>query len=492
MAEQQGRQELQKSLSAKDILALAFGTMVGWGWIMLAGRWVSQGGTAGAVIAFAIGAVLCIFVGLTYSELTPALPLAGGELVFSYRSMGYNGSWLCGWMITFAYVGVACWEGPGFMTAVDFLFGSPDFLKIGKLWTIAGYDVYFSWFAIGSVIAIFLCYLNYRGVKQAAVFQVMATLGLALGGVCFLLSGLINGDIQNTFPMISEKAGAAGIVVVLLAVPSMFVGFDVIPQAAEEMNFPLHKIPKILIFSIILAALWYMFMIVAIALSAPEELRQQFAEHGVPVANAFAHAMGHPVFGKLMILAAMCGILTSWNGFIVGATRVLFSMGRAKMLPEAFAKVHPKYNSPTAAIVLVGILSSLSPLLGKMSLGWFVDASAFGTVIAYFMVVLSFCILRSKEPDLKRPYKVPNGNLIGAIALLVSLFFIALYLPLNKISESIPVAGLDPECWYMVIGWLVLGAIFYVMASSKYKDVTLEERDYLMFGNEFTRFKTKN
>jgi amino acid transporter len=86
------RAELKKVMNLKDVMSLAFGTMIGWGWIMLAGVWVAAAGVVGAVAAFIIGAILCIFVGLTYAELTPALPLAGGELVFAYRGLGYKAS----------------------------------------------------------------------------------------------------------------------------------------------------------------------------------------------------------------------------------------------------------------------------------------------------------------------------------------------------------------------------------------------------------------
>ena len=133
--------KLNRTLSFKDVLILAFSTMIGWGWVSLTGTWAYQGGAVGAALAFALGAVLCIFVGLTYCELTPMLPYAGGELVFSYKAMGYHASWFTGWMITFAYVGVAAWEGPALATAIDYLIPIP---RIGYLYTIAGFDVYAS------------------------------------------------------------------------------------------------------------------------------------------------------------------------------------------------------------------------------------------------------------------------------------------------------------------------------------------------------------
>ncbi|HZK02339.1 MAG TPA: APC family permease [Anaerovoracaceae bacterium] len=466
------RAELKKVMNLRDVLALAFGTMIGWGWIMLAGEWVSAAGVLGAIIAFAIGAVLCVFVGLTYAELTPALPLAGGELVFSYRGLGYKPSWLTGWMITFAYVGVAAWEGPALVTAVDYIMPLPRF---GYLWTVVDFDVYFSWVAIGSLGGLILAFLNHKGAKPAAIFQASATVAMATGGVLFFFSGVFKGSISNMVPL---TTGAGGIVVVLLMVPAMFVGFDVIPQAAEEMNIPLRSIAKVLVISILMAAAWYIIMIIGISLCAPPEVREA---PGIPVADSFAYVLNSPTVGKLMIIAAICGILTSWNGFIIGATRVIFAMGRAKMLPPIFGRVHPKYKTPTAAIVLVGLITCLSPLLGSNALVWFVDASAFGTVIAYTMVAMSFVALRKKEPDLERPYKIKAGGIIGIIAVAVSIFFILLYLPI--FTDGL----LWPYEWFMVIGWVVLGVILAALTQKAYPDVSEEEREYLMFGEDYMR-----
>jgi APA family basic amino acid/polyamine antiporter len=466
------RAELKKVMNLKDVLALAFGTMIGWGWIMLAGVWVAAAGVVGAVAAFLIGAVLCIFVGLTYAELTPALPLAGGELVFSYRGLGYKASWFTGWMITFAYVGVAAWEGPAMVTAIDYLIPLPRF---GYLWTVAGFDVYLSWVLVGSLGGLILAIVNYRGVKPAAIFQSAATVAMAIGGILFFFGGVGFGSVSNMFPLTTN---ASGLVVVLLMVPAMFVGFDVIPQAAEEMNIPLKSIAKVLIASILMAAAWYIIMILGISLCAPQEVRDSAA---IPVADSFAHALNSPAAGKFMIVAALCGILTSWNGFILGATRVIFAMGRAKMLPPVFGRVHPKYQTPTAAIVLVGLITCLSPLLGKSALVWFVDASAFGTVVAYCMVACSFVALRKKEPDLARPYKVNAGGVIGVIAVAVAIFFISLYLPIFT-------PGLVwPYEWLMVFGWVILGAVLLVMNQKAYSNVTAEEREYLMFGEDYMR-----
>ena len=480
MSNNGGRQELQKSLNMKDVLALAFGTMIGWGWIMLAGSWVGNGGTLGAIIAFLLGGVMAIFVGLTYAELTPALPLAGGELVFSYRAMGYNASWFTGWMITLAYLGVAAWEGPALSNALGFLFGG-KLPQLGVLYEFQGSQVTGIFLLIGVVGAVIMTILNIAGAKSSAIFQTTATVAMAIGGIAFFVSGVATGEVENLKPMFTD---GQGLVAVILAVPAMFVGFDVIPQAAEEMNMPLNKIGKVMIIAIVMAATWYIIMILGTAMSTPGDVLSGYVNDPdcVPVANCFAYALGSPVWGKLMICAAMCGILTSWNGFIVGASRVIFSMARAHMLPGIFAKVNSK-GVPVAAILLVGIVTILSPLLGKSALVWFVDAAAFGTVVAYFMVSLSFLILRKKEPDLARPFKVNAGIVVGILAVGVALFMATLYLPLYSPA---PLLGIE---WALVGGWIVLGIILFIAnkagANGKRSKAEIE---YQMFGDEYKRF----
>lgn len=482
MSNNGGRQELQKSLNMKDVLALAFGTMIGWGWIMLAGSWVGNGGTVGAILAFLLGGVMAVFVGLTYAELTPMLPLAGGELVFSYRAMGYNASWFTGWMITLAYLGVAAWEGPALSNALGFLFGKllPE---LGVLYEIQGSEVTGMFLLIGCIGAVIMTFLNYRGAKASAIFQTTATVAMAIGGIAFFITGTATGDLSNLQPMFTD---GKGMVAVILAVPAMFVGFDVIPQAAEEMKIPLGKIGKVMIIAIVMAATWYIIMILGTAMSTPGDVLAGYNSdpNAVPVANCFAYALGSPIFGKLMIIAAMCGILTSWNGFIVGASRVIFSMARAHMLPKIFAKVHPKYGSPTAAILLVGIITILSPLLGKSALSWFVNAAAFGTVVAYFMVSFSFIILRKKEPDLARPFKINKaGMLVGVLAVVVALFMVSLYLPIYSPTP------LQPIEWCLVGGWLILGIILFIInKAGENGKVEEKEIEYQMFGDEYKRF----
>lgn len=466
------RASLEKSFSKLDVFALAFGAMIGWGWVMLAGGWVQNAGWLGAIVAFAVGAVMCVFVGLCYAELTPMLPVAGGGLVFSYRGMGYGWAWVAAWATAFAYLGVAAWEGIAIATAIDYIINIP---QIGYIWTVAGYDVYASWAGVGMLCGIGILWMNFKGASTSAWFQNGATILLALVGVILVFGGAIKGQPDFMGPTFTSTKG---LIAVLIMAPAMYVGFDVIPQAAEEMNVPLKQIPKVLFLAIAMAALWYVGMCFAVAISAPMEITNNGK---VPVADAFAYLFNAAMWGKIVIVGGLAGIVTSWNGFIVGGARVMFAMGRAKMLPPIFGTVNPKSGVPTAALLLMGFFVLISPLLGKNALVWFVDASSFGVVIVYLMVSISFLMIRKKEPNLARPFKVANGNLIGWLGVIISVGFGVLYLPWS------PGALIWPYEWVMLLIWTIIGVILAIWNKSAYGDVTEKERELLIFGEDLAR-----
>lgn len=467
----------QRVLGRTDVLTLAFGTMIGWGWVVLSGFWIHEAGMIGSLLAFAIGAVVCILVGLTYAELTSALPLAGGEMVYAYRAMGQGMAWLIGWAISFAYIGVAAWEGIALATAIDYVLPIP---KTWHLWEVAGYAVYGSWSAVGMVGALVLLLLNYFGARPAAIFQVMTTSFLFLVGLIFIFGGIAFGSMEYiSLPVTDVK----GIIAVLLMVPSMFVGFDVIPQSAEEMNLPLRQIAKVFIVSIVMAACWYFMIIIGISISAPPEVRDAGI---VPAADAMAYCFGSSIFGKIMILGGICGIMTSWNGFIVGSTRVIFAMGRAKMLPPFFGRLHKKHKTPSGAILLVGGICITTPLLGQNALVWFVNASAFGSILSYLLVAVSFLVLRRKEPELERPFKVKYGEYIALSVVLFCCCFLIFYTPLGRVTLRWPTE------WMLIGIWALIGILFALWSRVAYPKVSQSEREILVFGEDYSRKEFSN
>lgn len=462
----QKKSEFNKVLNAWDILVIAFGAMIGWGWVVSTGGWIEKGGVIGAALGFAIGGIMIFFVGLTYAELTAAMPQCGGEHVFSYRAMGATGSFICTWMIVLGYVSVACFEACAFPTIITYLW--PGFLK-GYMYTVAGFDIYASWLITAIVIAFLIMMINIIGAKTAAILQTVLTCIIGGAGILLIVASVINGTVDNLdgqiFAGTTTGVNIKAIIGVAAMSPFYFIGFDVIPQAAEEINVPPKKIGNILILSVVLAVIFYAFVIIAVGfVMNPGDIIASQEATGLVTADAMAAAFNTKIMAKVIIVGGMCGIVTSWNSFLLGGSRAMYSMAESYMIPKFFAKLHPKHKTPVNALILIGILTMLAPFAGRKMLVWISDAGNFGCCFAYCMVALSFMILRKKEPDMPRPYKVPCYKFFGTMAVIMSGFMVAMY--------CIPGSGgnLIFQEWLMVLGWSALGVVFYVVCKVKYKE----------------------
>lgn len=437
-------------LGRRDVLALAFGAIVGWSWVLLTGEWVQTAGSLGAITAFAIGGVAMVFIGLTYAELASAMPEVGGEHVYSYRALGAGASFVCTWSLILAYVTVVAFESVALSTGLAYLI--PDF-SFGRLWKVAGEDVYFSWIAVSVPTALVMTGVNVLGIKPAAVVQAIVTGIILLSGVLFVTGSLPAGDSANLQPLF--RNGMTGTLSVLIMVPMMFIGFDVIPQAAEEIDLPRRLIGVLLVLSVLMALVWYVLMILGVALTfSATELDQ------VELATATANASvwGGQWAGNLMVIGGIAGIMTSWNAFLVGASRAVYALARSGMLPGWLGHLHPRFNTPYAAILLIGSFACISPLFGRQILIWLINAGGLAVIIAYGMVAVSFLVLRRREPDMPRPFRVAKGTVTGVAALVLSIFLLLLYLP------GSPAALTWPYEWLICLGWVALGAGFFVWA----------------------------
>jgi amino acid transporter len=441
-------------LNKWEIFALAFGAMIGWSWVILSGDWIRTAGTLGAILAFVIGGLLVLLVGLTYAELTVAMPKCGGEHVFSMRAIGTAGSFVCTWSIIIAYIGVAAFEACAFPTVIQYVF--PGFMK-GYLYTVAGFDVYASWMVTGLVLAVIITVINYIGIKPAAIFNTILTVVIAAVGIALVAGSAVNGDAQTAEPLFDN--GFKGILSVAVMTPFMFVGFDVIPQAAEEINVPHKKIGGILLLSIIMAITFYVLIILAVSLIMT---KPDLEASSLATADAMKKAFfNSDAAAKVLIIGGMAGIITSWNSFFVGGSRALYAMAESKMLPQFLGKLHPKYKTPTNAVLLIGALCFVAPFFGRRMLVWLVDAGSAATVIAYLLVAASFLILRKNEPEMERPYKVRFGGLVGILAVAMSIFMVVLYIP------GMPSGLIFQECIIVGIA-VVLGAALGLTAKIKY------------------------
>jgi APA family basic amino acid/polyamine antiporter len=437
--------DLKRVLDMKDTLALSFGAMVGWSWVILSGLWIGNGGSLGAVLGFVMAGVPIMLIGLLYAELASAMPVVGGEHEYSLRALGRHGSFICTWAIVFVYVSVCAFEAVALPTVIEYWF--PNY-QAGFLWNIAGWDVYASWVAVGAIGAAGITFINYIGVKSSAVVQSTVTILILAAGLMLMSGALFEGSTANLRPMFPN--GMAGVFTVAVMAPFMFVGFDVIPQAAQEIHLPARSIGRVLVGSIAMALAWYALVILAVAALLPAT-----GLGGKLVTADAASAGWGSVGGNLLVLGGVGGIISSWNAFLVGGSRAVYAMASHGMLPAWLGKLHPKYRTPSNAILAIGLLSVAAPLFGRVLLVWIVDAGSFAVVIAYILVAVSFLALRKNQPDLERPFRLRYGRIIGWLALLGSIGLLALYLPGSPAALAWPVE------WGLVLMWFVLGGFLY-------------------------------
>ena len=427
-----------------DVLAVAFGAMIGFGWIVLTGGFLQDAGTLGSALAFVVGGVIMALVGLTYAELVSAMPQAGGEHNYVLRGLGSRSAFVCSWSLVLGYISVVAFEAVALPQTVLFL--APDML-VGKLWTVADYDVYASWVAVGVLGALVITALNYVGVRPAAVFQTFAVAFLLVVGALLVFGSFIGGDTDNMSPLFND--GAGGVIAVLVAVPFLFVGFDVIPQSAEEINLPFKQIGKLVVVSVLAAAAFYILVMLTVGSSLPMDV---LAESELSAADGMAALWSSETMGDVLVVGGIAGILTSWNGFMIGASRLLYAMAASGMVPSWFGRMHPTYRTPSNAILFVGGLSILAPLFGRQMLVWLVDAGGFVIVVAFFFVTVTFVLLRSREPEMERPFRVSGGSGVGVAAAVLTFGLGILFMP------GMPAALIWPYEWLILIVWWGAGA----------------------------------
>lgn len=425
------------------MLALSFGAMIGWSWVLMTGYWVENAGSVGTLVAFVGGGLVIGFIGLTYAELASAMPRAGGEHVYTRAALGANWSFVCTWALLMAYATVCIFESVALPTAVEYLVPG---IRLGTLWTVVGAPVDVGFVLVGVLGAVVMTVINYVGIRTAGRVQIVVTIAIVAAGLLLLVGAFSNGSVENARPLIALPA--VGILTVVIMVPAMLVGFDVLPQSAEEIDLPPRRIGVLLAVSLALAVLWYAGVSFAVASAIPNA---ELGTARMATADAATALWNSPWAGSALIVGGIGGILTSWNAFIIGGSRVMFALAESGALPAAFAKLHPRFRTPHLAIVVLGVLSCISPFFGRTILVWLINTGSLAVVVAYVFVPVAFLVLRARQPEMPRPFRVRAPRFVGCTAIVLGGALLCLYLP------GSPSALAWPYEWIIVIAWAALG-----------------------------------
>ena len=470
----ENKSKLKKVLKTTDMTALAFGAAIGWAWVVSSGDWLLTGGTLGAILGFVLGGVMVFFIGVTYAELCPAMPNCGGEHVFSMRALGFNWSFVCSWALALSYLGVVGFEACSLPSVLSYII--PGMAKESLyVYTVAGLDIYLPFIIVGVAGAALLTFINFIGVEFSSGVQKLFTGIILTVGILIIIGAFMSGSMTNVQPLFANgKSGPIGCTLaVAVLTPFFMVGFDVVPQAAEEAIVAPKKLAHLMLISIVMAATWYCIILLAVSMLVPHE---QLNGEGLCTANALVNAWhGNQIAKYIVIIGGGCGILTTWNAFLTAGSRVLYSMGLSGMLPKWFTYIHPKFKTPSNAVLFIGGLSAITAFFGKQALIWISNAASLSTVVAYGLVAVSFLVLRRTEPDMHRPYKVKNYKVMGTLAITFAAFMFILYMP------GMP-SCLGKAEWIIILLWVILGVPMYLTARSnspKYLE-TLERKSEMV------------
>lgn len=472
----EARPTLKKSIGALGFFSLAFGSMIGIGWVTAMGGWLSAAGPLGAMLAFALGGTLMIFIGLCYAELTPMLPVAGGEVAYAYKASGTGTAYLFGWFLAFGYLSVSAFEAISIGLILSYML---PWIDQWPLYEVGGATVYASHLALALVFTGAITGINYLGVRWAAGLQVLLTGAFVLVTTIFVVSGLVGGDLAHLDPPFAEVGAPGilgGIAGVFVTAPFWYVGFDTIAQGAEEARggFSPRRLGSLILASILGATIFYVVLILAVAMTGPWTA---IVDGRLPTAEAFGAAFESPFLVNMVLLAALMGLFTSWNGFFLAGTRVLFALGRGRMVPPWLGATHPRFETPANAILLAGAVTFLGAMLGRGAMLSFVNVGSFCIALAFLGVSYSTLRLRRTAPDLHRPYRIPGGALVPGVALCGALFILMV-----MVVPGTGAALAWPLEWMILASFSLSGGLFWALGSGLRARTTEAQRARLILG----------
>ena len=469
---------LKRQLSPLHVWAIAFGCVIGWGSFINPGKkFLPNSGVAGTAIAMILGALVMIIIAFSYAYMVPKYPKAGGEFTFTKNCFGKNAAFLCGWFLVVAYLTNVPMNSTAIGLIVDGLDGTADILKFGFHYSVAGFDIYMGEMLLAMAILLLFGWLNVMGVRRAGFVQTVLSSLLVICVFSLAISALLSAKAKgiNMHPIWGfDKAaamaanattenigdfahvGTAGVLSAILATfaiaPWAYVGFDAIPQAAEEFNFSFKKVSWIMVVAIVFGCFVYTSNN-TVAAAALENWPDRVMAGEWVLLVAAEELLG--TFGKVLIgVGVSCAVLSGIMGFYLASSRLMYSMSRDGYLPAWFGEVEQKHGTPKNAILFCVIVSLSGPILGREALGWFVDMSAIGASIGYFFTCASTLVTARWDGDGSAFLKT-----MASIGVVFSIAFVILQL--------IPIPGLSgvhfgKESYMMLVVWILLGLLFYV------------------------------
>lgn len=478
------KEGLKKTLNAFDLIILGVGCIIGSGiftvvGIAAAGGPESVGAGPALIISMILASIACIFSAMCYSEFASMIPVAGSAYLYTYATMGEFFAWLIGWALMLEYVVgyiavASAWTGYFMQFLQGFSNYLPSFIINPPVWFIHDYgtaskllieqgldpainiphiaNIPISMNFPGVIITLVIVGFLIKGIKEStkmAGLMVVIKLGVI---AAFLITGAFyikpenwignSGNWWHTF----APNGMSGILMGAFIIFFAYIGFDAIATAAEETKEPQKNLPIGIIGSLgICTTVYVLVALVLTGICAIDKI-----DISAPVAHAIA-SVGNPVItGKIagmISLGALTGLTSVLLVMMLAATRIIFAMSRDNFFPSSLKKLHKKYNTPHVITILVGIICIFGSTCLNLSTA--TELCNLGTFASFIIVCVAVLILRHKDPNRPRPYKVPFSPLfplIGTICCTGLMLYSMKYLTTSRFLFPL---------------WMFLGILFY-------------------------------
>jgi len=429
---------LARKLRLADFFSLGFGTMVGVGWLVVMDDWLLRGGPMGAVLAFAIGGVVLLPIGIVYGHLVRAMPDAAGEIAYTAAVFPRSISFATGWTMLLAYYIVCPWEAVAIGRIAGYLFPA---LNTIELYRVGGNPVFLPHLVMGLSLTALITLLNYRGIRLSATLQNWTTFAVIALTIGFVSAGISHGSAQNMQPLFNGSA-VVSVVLMLQVVPYFMTGFESIGKASEEASteFQPRRFMLAILLAIVTGSAFYAIVTTAVAYVSPWRslVHERFA-----TAVAFERAMGSQWIVRVIMATALLSLMKIFNGNFVAASRLLFGLGRRGLADERLGYVHPHNRTPSAAVVCLGVATALLMFAGESLLVPITEVGSLAAPLGWMASCAAYLFMRPS----------PFGKAAAITGIVVTTLMI-----LIKVLPQVPGHFTLYE-WIALTVWTLMGLL---------------------------------
>lgn len=439
--------ELSRTLGLWQLTAIGIGGIIGAGIFALAGAVANQTAGPAVLISFLIAGVASAAAAFSYAEFAGLIPKAGSAYTYGYAVLGEIVGWFIGWDLLLEYTAIVAVVAIGISGYFGFLVQQlgvevPAWM-LGAPGTGAGRVV--DLFAV--ILCLLIAFLLNLGIKSAARFETFVVAIKVAVVLLVIVVGFFYVNTANYTPFFPFGVGGAitGAATVFFAV----FGYDAMSTAAEESKDATRHMPRAIIYSLVISMILY--VLATLVLTGMQNYREIDPESGF--SSAFA-SVGLSGLATVIAVGAIVGILTVMFTFMLGVTRVWFSMSRDGLLPHWFAKLHPVRRVPTRVTWIVGVGSAL--IAGFLPIREAAELTNIGILLAFVVVCLAVIVLRYRSPELPRTFRTPGMPVVPAIGVIFSIWLITF---------------LAPETWLRFAVWFLLGLVIYFAYSRRHSEL---------------------